>query len=156
MKKIIVVSLALCLSLGAFAQTEGIGIGAILGSNVDFTAKFWMSEKTAFVASAGIYIWGYGGFHANVDYLIHNWSFDVAQDQMKVYFGPGVGMGVYLGNLYYSSNLWVTLRAPVGVGYYFHGFPLEAFVELAPGLDLFGPWGVNFRWASYVGARWYF
>lgn len=156
MKKLIIVSLALLLSSSAFAQTEGIGIGAILGSNVDFTAKFWLSEKNAFVASAGFYIWGYGGFHANADFLIHNWSFDVAQDQMKVYFGPGVGLGVYLGSLYYTSNLWVTLRGPAGVGYYFHNMPLEAFVEVAPGFDIFGPWGFDFRWNSYIGARWYF
>jgi hypothetical protein len=76
MKKLVIISLALTLSAGAFAQTSGIGIGAILGSNVDFTAKFWLSEKNAFVASTGFYIWGYGGFHVNADFLIHNWTFD--------------------------------------------------------------------------------
>jgi len=156
MKKLILVSLALVISLSAISQTEGFGIGAIVGSTVDFSVKLWTSEKTAFAAATG-FDWGsYGGFHVSGDFLFHNWSFDVAQDMMKVYFGPGVGMGVYLGSLYYSSNLWVTLRAPGGVGYYFHSMPLEAFAEVVPGLDLFGPWDVNFRWSSYVGARWYF
>jgi hypothetical protein len=156
MKKLIIVSLALVMSVSALAQTEGIGIGALLGTTLDFTAKFWMSEKTAFVTSAGFNYGSYGGLHANADFLFHNWSFDVGDDMMKVYFGPGVGVGVYLGSYYYSSNVWFTLRAPGGVGYYFHSFPLEAFVEFAPGVDIFGPWGFDFRWDSYIGARWYF
>lgn len=156
MKKLILICLAAFLSFNAIAQDSGIGVGAILGSTVDFTAKFWMSEKTAFVTSAGFDIWGWGGFHANADFLLHNWSFDVAQDQMKVYFGPGIGVGVYLGTFYYSSNLWLTIRGPVGAGYYFHNMPLEAFVEIAPGIDIFRPWSGFFRWDSYIGARWYF
>lgn len=157
MKKIVLVSLAAILSFNAMAQDSGIGIGALIGTTVDFTAKFWMSEKTAFVASTGFDYGGYGGLHVNVDYLFHNWSFDVAEDMMKVYFGPGLGVGFYMGNYYGAySSVWFTIRAPGGVGYYFHGFPLEAFVEFAPGLDVVGPYGVNFRWDSYVGARWYF
>jgi len=160
MKKLLIVSLALMLSLGAFAQTEGTGIGAILGTSTDFTAKFWLSEQNAFVASAG-FDWGtWGGIHANADFLFHLWSFDVAQDQMKVYFGPGIGIGVSLWTTWYSyyeySRFRITPRAPGGVGYYFHGFPLEAFVEFAPGFDIIGPYGFNFRWDSYIGARWYF
>lgn len=156
MKKLILVSLALVISVSAISQTEGIGIGAIFGSTVDFSVKMWTSETTAFAAAAG-FDWGtYGGVHVSADFLFHNWSFDVAEDMMKVYFGPGVGLGVYTGSLYYSSNLWMTLRAPGGVGYYFHSFPLEAFVEFVPGVDIFGPWGFDFRWSSYIGARWYF
>ena len=162
MKKLILFSLALGLSLHAFSQTEGIGIGAKLGTTVDFTAKFWMSEKTAFDLSAGFDYGGFGGLHFSADYLIHNWSFDIAQDIMKVYFGPGLGVGLATGysswywDTFSYSRVWFTIRAPGGVGYYFHGFPLEAFVEFAPGVDIFGPYGFNFRWDSYVGARWYF
>ena len=156
MKKLILISLALVLSLNTFSQTEGIGIGAAFGSTVDFTVKFWTSETTAIAGAVG-FDWGsYGGVHFSADFLFHNWSFDVAEDMMKVYFGPGLGLGVYTGSSYYSSNLWLTLRAPGGVGYYFHSIPLEAFVEFVPGLDLFGPWDVNFRWGTFVGARWYF
>ena len=156
MKKILIASLALILSYTAFSQESGTGIGAKVGTNFDFTAKFWTSERDAFVASAGLDFGSNGGFHASADYLIHAWSFDVAQDKMKVYFGPGIGMGVYLGSLYYSSNFWLTARAPGGVGYYFHNIPLECFVEYVPGVDVIGPWGFSYRWESYVGARWYF
>jgi len=156
MKKLILVSLALVLSLHAFSQTEGIGIGAAIGSNIDFTAKMWTGEKTALAAAAG-FGWGsYGGLHLSVDFLYHGWSFDVGQDMMKIYFGGGLGIGTYLGSYYYSSNFFMTLRPPVGVGYYFHSMPLELFAEFVPGVDLFGPWGVRFRDVEVVGARWYF
>jgi hypothetical protein len=81
MKKIILISLALVLSLSAFSQTEGIGIGVKLGTTVDFTAKFWMGEKTALDLSAGFDYGGFGGLHLSADYLIHNWSFDIAHDE---------------------------------------------------------------------------
>ncbi len=160
MKKIVIISLALVLSLSAFAQTSGTGIGASIGTNIDFTAKFWTGETTAFAVAAGFDYGGYyGGLHVSGDYLFHLWSFDVGQDMMKVYFGPGVGLGVSLATYYgweSYSRVWFTIRAPGGVGYYFHNMPLECFVEFAPGLDVFGPYGVNDRWDSYIGARWYF
>jgi hypothetical protein len=156
MKKIVLVTLALAFTAGMYAQTSGVGIGARIGNSLDFTAKFWMSEKNAFAVGAGIDYWYYGGgFKVDGDFLIHNWTIDIAQDQMKVYFGPGVGVGFYSG-WYNTSNVAVYLRAPGGVGYYFHSFPMEAFVDLVPTIDVVGPSGFNFRWLSYVGARWYF
>ena len=153
MKKLIIVSLALILTLSAYSQTSGVGIGATLGSSLDFTAKFWTSEKTAFALGAG-FDWGtYGGIHVNADYLFHLWSFDVAQDMMKVYFGPGVGMGIHPS---YNNPISVNLRAPGGVGYYFHNIPLECIAEMVPAADLFGPWDFHFRWMGVIGARWYF
>jgi len=171
MKKIATIILALALSFSAFSQTSGTGIGVSIGTNVDFTAKFWTGETTALAVAAGIDYGGYwGGIHASADYLFHLWSFDVGQDMMKVYFGPGVGVGFSFRDsdyYYYDSwwnhddydnfsRIWLTIRAPGGVGYYFHSMPLECFVEFAPGLDIFGPDGFDTRWASYVGARWYF
>lgn len=164
MKKLIIISLALVLSLSAYSQTSGFGIGATVGTNIDFTIKYWTGETTAIAAAVGFdWTGGYGGIHVSGDFLFHLWSFDVGQDQMKVYLGPGVGFGFAVGNYYWDdyywndySRVWMTLRAPGGVGYYFHNIPLECFAELVPGFDIFGPYGFDFRWNSYVGARWYF
>jgi len=153
MKKIIIASLALVLSVNAFSQTSGVGIGAIVGSSFDFSAKFWVSENTAFALAAGLDFYAWGGFHVTGDYLIHQWGWDVGQDQMKVYLGPGIGFGFHSG---YINNFSMNLRAASGVGYYFHNIPLECFVDVVPGADVFGPDGFYFRWSSYVGARWYF
>lgn len=153
MKKIIIISLALMLSLSAFSQTSGTGIGAALGSSLDFTAKFWTSETTAFAVAAGIDWGSYGGFHVSGDYLFHLWQWDVAQDMMKVYLGPGIGMGVHFNH---DSPISMSLRAPGGVGYYFHNIPLECFAEIGPEVMLFSPWGFEPWWFSVIGARWYF
>ena len=170
MKRLVLISLAAVLSLSAFSQTSGIGIGARVGTNIDFTAKFWTGETSAFALAAGFDYGGYwGGIHASADYLFHLWSFDVGQDMMKVYFGPGVGVGYSLRDQYYYlydswyddynydnySRFWLTVRAPGGVGYYFNNMPLECFVEFAPGIDIIGPNGFHTRFDSYVGARWY-
>ena len=89
------------------------------------------------------------------DFLIHNWSFDIAEDMMKVYFGPGLGVGFH-PRTYYTRNISVSVRGPGGVGWYFHNIPLECFAEIVPTIYAIGPYGFNFRVNGYVGARWYF
>jgi hypothetical protein len=153
MKRLFIASLALILATGAFAQTEGWGIGAILGSSFDFSAKYWTGESTAFALAAGFEFGSYGGVHFTGDYLFHPWSWGVGQDQMKVYLGPGFGMGIHPNQ---SSGFSMNLRGASGLGYYFHNIPLECIVDLVPSVDLFGPWDFHFRWVSYIGARWYF
>ena len=150
MKKIIIASLAIVLSMNAFSQTSGIGIGATLGSNLNFSAKFWVSESNAFQLAAGLDFGTWGGFHITGDYLFHLWGWDVGQDQMKVYFGPGVGFG------FHPSAFSMNFRPTSGVGYYFHKIPLECIFDIVPAFDLFGPLDFEFNWASYIGARWYF
>ena len=91
MKKLITISLALVLSLSAYSQTSGFGIGANLGSSLDFSLKYWTGETTAIAAAAGISFWNYGGVHLSGDFLFHLWGWEAGQDQMKVYLGPGIG-----------------------------------------------------------------
>ena len=153
MKKLTTITLALFLSLSVFSQTSGVGIGVSLGSSADFTAKFWTGEKTAFAVAAGIDYAYYGGVHFSGDFLIHNWSFDIAEDMMKVYFGPGVGVGIHPS---YYNNISVSIRAPAGVGWYFHNIPLECFAEVVPTFYVAGPFGFDFSPGGYIGARWYF
>ncbi len=154
MKKIITLSLALVLSLSVYSQTSGFGIGANLGSSLDFSMKYWTSESTAIAAAAGFTFWNYGGFHASGDFLFHLWGWNAGEDQMKVYLGPGLGIGVYTG---YSDNFSMTIRAASGVGYYFHNIPLELHADLVPGVGIFGPWsGADYDPGYFVGARWYF
>ena len=76
MKKLLLISLALALSFGAFAQTSGTGIGATVGTNINFSAKFWTGETTAFAAAIGLdYYSSYGGVNLTGDYLFHLWCY---------------------------------------------------------------------------------
>ena len=154
MKKLITISLALVLSLSAYSQTSGFGIGAIVGSSFDFSMKYWTSESTAIAAAAGFDLYGYGGFHATGDFLFHIWGWNAGQDQMKIYLGPGMGIGIYSG---YAENFGMSLRAVSGIGYYFHNIPLELIADVVPTFGIFGPYDGFDYWADwYVGARWYF
>ncbi|MDX2432754.1 MAG: hypothetical protein QNK35_17585 [Bacteroides sp.] len=154
MKKLVIISLALVMSISAYSQTSGFGIGANLGSSLDFSLKYWTSENTAIAAAAGFSFWNYGGFHASGDFLWHLWGWSAGKDQMKVYLGPGVGMGIYSG---YSQNFAMSVRAASGVGYYFNNIALELHADIVPMVGLFGPWsGADFDVAYFVGARWYF
>ena len=152
MKKLILVSLALILSFNAFSQDSGIGIGVILGNPTGFSAKFWMSEKVAVDAAVGATFYsgyyGYGFFRIHGDFLFHNWSFDVAQDVMKVYFGAGAMVG------FSSYDFHLGIRVPGGVAYHFHQMPLECFAEVVPRFDVLP--GFDFDVDYAVGARWYF
>lgn len=159
MKKLILLCLSLALSLGVFAQTSGTGIGARIGTGLDFTARFWTADNMAFDVAAGLDFvnsWGVG-LHADAGLAIVGWSWSVAQDEMKVYLGPGVGMGMYFNGTW-GSYFDISLRAPSGVGYYFHSMPLECFAELTPYINFFDSNGfdLGFGSAGYVGARWYF
>lgn len=149
MKKLITISLALVLSLSAYSQTSGFGIGANLGSSIDFSLKYWTSESTAITAAAGFNYFNYSGFHISGDFLFHLWEWNAGQDQMKVYLGPGVGLG-------FGSEFHVTIRAASGVGYYFHNIPLELHANIVPGLGVAGWDGVTNDPSFFIGGRWYF
>lgn len=162
MKKLILAFFALVFSYNVIAQDSGIGIGVILGDPTGFSVKMWMSEKTAIDAGVGFTWRGYLRLHA--DFLLHQWSFDIAQDKMLIYFGGGpiVGVGGWSYDRW-DGDEWregpylnLGIRAPVGVAYHFHQMPLECFVEAAPRLD-FIPWYFDIFNVDYaIGAHWYF
>ena len=53
MKKLFILALALFLSYNVAAQNSGIGIGAMLGTSMDFSAKMWLGETSALHGAIG-------------------------------------------------------------------------------------------------------
>ena len=150
MKKTCLVLILVSLSMKAHSQDSGIGVGVFLGDPMGFCAKMWVEQRSALVAAAGYDFRNHGGgMHINVDFHYHHWSFDVAQGQMLVYFGPGIGLGLH-------SEISIVARAPGGITYHFQSYPLEIFFEIVPALEITGPEGTKFWIGSYIGARWYF
>ena len=149
MKRTFLAIIALFLSIQALPQNSDFGIGLILGNPTGFSVKYWTGEKTSIAASIGYHIGHIDHLRLNADFLIHNWSFDSEQDLIRIYFGPGVGLG-------FISELSISVRAPVGVAYFFHTIPIEAFAEMVPTLQIIGPEDIDFRMGGYIGARWYF
>ena len=148
MNKRFLIPVILVMSLNAFAQDSKIGIGVILGYPTGFTAKLWTGEKTAIDATLGYHFGNISSLYLSADFLIHQWAFDVDQGIIKIFFGPGAGLG-------FSSDLSISARAPGGVSYCFDTIPLEAFADIIPTLQVIGPGGVRFWVGGYIGARWY-
>ena len=147
-KKLLTLTFVLALSLSAFSQGSGIGVGVILGEPTGLSAKMWTSEKTAFAAAAAWTLTGDQGYiHVHADFLIHSFGIDVSKGQLPVYFGLG-------GRILLANDPAIGIRVPVGIAYLFEGAPLDAFLEVAPILDLLPSTG--FGWNSAIGLRYYF
>jgi hypothetical protein len=149
MKRVILVLFTVCLSMNAFPQKGDFGMGLILGNPTAFSIKWWTGNSSAIDASLGYHYGNMNHLHLNTDLLLHLWSIEKEQDIIKIYFGPGAGMG-------FISDLSITVRAPVGTGLYLNDLPLEIFAELVPLFQIIGPEGTRFKVDGYIGARWYF
>jgi len=148
-KKNILVLIVLCLASRAFPQKGDFGMGVILGNPSALSIKWWTTNRSALDASLGYHYGNMNHLHLNTDLLLHLWAVEKEQETIKIYFGPGAGMG-------FISDLSITVRAPVGAALYLHTIPLELFAELVPVLQLIGPGDTRFMMDGYIGARWYF
>jgi hypothetical protein len=132
----------------AQAQDKGFGLGIILGEPTGISGKYWLSTTTALDGGAA-WNFGSGGFlHIHADYLFHNYDLiKVQEGRLPVYFGIG-------GRIGFSSKTVVGLRGVVGVAYQFSSAPLDAFLELAPIMDLVP--GTSFHMNGGIGMRFFF
>ncbi len=130
------------------AQDKGFGLGIILGEPTGISGKQWMSPTTA-IDGAAAWNFGSGGYlHIHADYLFHNYDIlKVKEGRLPLYFGIG-------GRIGFSSKTVVGLRGVVGVAYQFSGAPIDAFLELAPLMDLVP--GTSFHMQGGIGARFFF
>jgi hypothetical protein len=147
MRKIFMISLALVLSGNIFAQDKGIGLGMIIGEPTGFSAKMWTGEKTAL--DAGI-AWSFtctGYLRVHSDLLWHNFTIEVDQGKLPVYYGVGA-------KLLLASNLGFGIRVPAGLAYLFDSAPVDIFAELVPGINFLPRAGFSIDAA--IGARYYF
>lgn len=148
MKKLLVLTFALALSLSAFSQGSGIGVGVIVGEPTGLSVKLWTSEKTAFDAAGAWSLLGDQGYiHAHADFLIHSDVFNVSKGKLPLYYGLGARLRL-------ENDPRIGIRVPIGIAYQFEGAPLDAFLEVAPILDLLPATGFN--WNSAIGLRYYF
>lgn len=131
------------------SQSGDTGVGISLGNPTGLTAKYRTGETTAIDASIGFDFGYLDNFYLSADYLIHRWTFEAGQNLLKIYFGPGGGLG-------FTSEISLSVRAPGGIGYYLNSLPLEAYAEFVPTFQIAGPGGVHFWIGGCLGTRWYF
>lgn len=132
-KILLVIVLILLVGAAAFAQTSA---GVILGEPTGLSAKQWVSDTSSFDAALAWSFLGTGAIYVHVDYQLHFDQFDVNSGTLLTFAGIG-------GRIYAGSDLKIGGRIPLGVVYEFDQAPIEVFLELAPGLNLFPATGFD-------------
>ena len=147
MKRAVLLILATFISIVAYSQRTGIGLGVILGEPTGLSAKMWTSENTAVDAALAWSFVGNGFIHVHADILMHSFSIEVDQGSLPVYFGIGAKLDL-------ASNLGLGVRIPFGLAYLFESAPIDLFIELVPILNLIP--GTKFSVEGGIGVRYFF
>lgn len=135
----------------AFAQTEGLGIGVMIGEPSGLSVKYWLDKSTAIDGGAAWSMNNDRGFQIHADYLIHKFDLiAVSGGSAPVYYG--IGGRLTSGNNNHDGRLGV--RIPIGVAYIPSSIPFDFFVELAPIVDLIPETSAEINLS--IGARFYF
>lgn len=126
-----------------------LGVGFMIGQPVGVTAKKWTSSSQAIDAGAGWSIGRNPHFSLHSDYLWHKENALYFQDStpLDLYFGAG-------GRLNFDDEIELGVRLPIGLAYFFSDRGAEAFLELAPVMNLVPDTSLELN--ALVGLRIYF
>lgn len=109
-----------------------LGAGVIVGEPTGPTVKYWLNDTMALDGTLGWSLHDNDNIYLNADVLWHNFNLlPVSRGQAAVYFGVGPSI-----EFRHEEDNRVGVRAPVGISYRFENKPLDAFVEIAPILDV--------------------
>ena len=144
---IVVFGLMLFGSMG-IAQGKGFGLGFIVGEPTGLSFKNWISQTNAIDGGAAWSFGDNGFFHLHADYLFHNYGIiPVTKGRLPLYLGVG-------GRLGFGGKTRFGVRGVVGLNYQFADLPLDAFLEVAPVLDLVP--ATKFTFNGGIGMRFFF
>jgi hypothetical protein len=149
---------ALAATPGAFAQDRGTGIGVIVGEPTGVSLKQWIGPATAIDAAMA---WSFDrntSVQLHGDYLLHDYNIiQLRPGRWPVYYGAGARVKFdderKRGDRT-RTNTRVGLRVPLGVAHLFDDYPLDAFIEVVPILDL-AP-SASFALNAAIGIRYFF
>lgn len=127
--KLIFTLLTICCMSSAYASQD-IGVGAMIGHPVGFTAKKWVKSAQAIDAGAAWSIGPNPHFMLFSDYLWHKTDALYFNDTepLDFYFGAG-------GRMKFADEIELGIRLPIGLAAYFHDRQIETYAELAPIID---------------------
>jgi len=139
----------LLITVGAFGQNSGLGIGL---STDGLTGKYWMGSTNALAVH-----WNFGSA------LIADYLFDmpellkITDNETPVYYGAGITLGTHKGlddDLEKTTEFDLGVRGVIGMGYYLSSFPVDIFIENTPTLKILG--GGGFGFGGSLGIRYFF
>jgi hypothetical protein len=130
------------------AQSNGIGVGLIVGEPTGISGKYWTGSTTAFDAALAWSFVDENAFQIHADYLFHNIRLiTISEGKLPFYYGIGARLKT-------ANDIKLGVRVPLGLAYLFQNVPIDIFVEVVPILDLIPK--TDFQINAALGARYYF
>lgn len=151
MKKFITLFISvLTLSLSAQDYKGFYGFGAAIGEPSGFSIKKFNNHSEAVQYTLGYsFLESNKGINFGADYLIHKYDYIIAEKgTIPVYYG----LGAHLKSWQETTQIYA--RVPLGLAYEFSDYPMDVFIEAAPGLTVFP--SISLVTDYTVGARIYF
>jgi hypothetical protein len=147
MKFIFSLILLSCINLAHAAQN--LGVGAMIGHPVGFTAKQWVKSTEAIDVGAAWSIGPNPHFLIFSDYLWHKTDALYFKDTEPLDFYFGIG-----GRMKFADEIELGVRLPIGLAAYYQDRQIETFLEVAPIVDFISKTDVEGH--LVVGLRIYF
>jgi len=133
-------------------EGKRFGAGLYLGEPIGLTLKGYLTQRWALDAAAG---WSFAGdsFTLKVDgtYDILDIPVDTSVITLPFYIGVGGFLKTDEGK---NNQTAVGILVPIGLAVQWTEYPVEAFLEVAPGIAV-GP-DTEFELMGGIGARFYF
>jgi hypothetical protein len=127
------------------------GLGVIAGEPTGVSIKAWLDGRSAIDGAMAWSMSGDNDLHLHGDYLLHFFdTFAVEKGSLPLY--TGVGARLSFDDDFDDEHFG--MRIPLGISYLFEDAPLDAFLEVAPTLDL-AP-DTDLEASGAVGLRYYF
>jgi hypothetical protein len=139
----------LFLTTSLLAESNQLGLGAMIGNPTGLNGKYWLSADQAIDGGLGFSVAGRTRFEMHSDYLFHSEGAFVFNDvhPLDLYYGLG-------GRMEFADTINIGLRVPVGLSHRYSDQAADMFAEIAPILDFVGKTGIDIHVA--FGARYYF
>ena len=130
------------------AQSNGVGVGLIVGEPTGISGKYWTGSTTAFDAALAWSFVDENAFQIHADYLFHNIRLiTVSEGKLPFYYGIGARLKT-------ENDIKLGVRVPLGLAYLFQNVPIDIFVEVVPILDVIPK--TDFQINAALGARYFF
>lgn len=124
----------------ANAQSDGIGIGAIINAPTGLSIKGWINESQAIDGALTFHVGDdFSEVYLHSDYLFHtNSTVDVESGMLRLYYGGGLRF-IWTHNsnpLIDQDHFQIGARGPIGLDYGLDSANIDIFMELAPTLNV--------------------
>ena len=130
------------------AQSNGIGVGLIVGEPTGISGKYWTGSTTAFDAALAWSFVDENAFQIHADYLFHNIRLiTISEGKLPFYYGIGARLKT-------ANDIKLGVRVPLGLAYLFQNVPIDIFIEVVPILDVIPK--TDFQINAALGARYFF